>query len=337
MFEGFDFDEFFKKITGQKILIVGDVMVDTYLWGSVKRVSPEAPVPIVSNIIDEHRLGGAANVALNVKAMGAVPILCSVIGGDDRGSLFLDLLEDQNLSDVGITVDDYRITTQKTRVISGSKHLLRVDEEIESRLSKRLQEGFIEIVMNLMQTGGVDSVIFQDYDKGVVTPAIISNVIRLANELNIPVLVDPKFRNFSSYRDITLFKPNLKEFVKGLKIDLKKTDIDRLVEAGQKFREQQNQEILLITLSDKGMLVVTEKEHHYLPAFERKITDVSGAGDTVIGVSAICYAAGIKAEQLAMISNLAGSQVCERSGVVPVDREQLRSDCIIIAETGTLS
>ena len=327
MFDGFIFTDFFERIKKQKILIIGDVMIDTYLWGSVQRVSPEAPVPIVSNIIEENRLGGAANVALNVKSLGAIPILCSVIGGDERGKLFLELLEDQNLSDVGITVDDYRITTQKTRVISGAKHLLRVDEEIESALSNRLQSAFIDVIQNILKTGGIAAIIFQDYNKGVIAPKVIEKVTSQAKKQHIPVMVDPKFRNFSNYKNITLFKPNLKELLKGLKIEAQKTDIDILIESGQEFRKKQKQEILLLTLSEKGMLVLKEGAHYYIPAFQRDIIDVSGAGDTVIAVTAVAYAGGMNAPQLATLSNLAGGLVCEKSGVVPIERELLEKEC----------
>lgn len=323
MFEASDLKKFFDGIANRKVLIIGDVMIDTYLWGKVDRVSPEAPVPIVSDIIEESRLGGAANVALNIKSMGAVPILCSVIGGDERGTVFLDLLEEQNLSDVGITVDDYRITTQKTRVISGFKHLLRIDEEIENTLSRSIQDKFIEIVLNLMETGRIDAIIFQDYDKGVVTPSIISRVTGLANRLKIPVMVDPKFRNFNKYKEVTVFKPNLKEFLKGVKLEAKKSDIDKLVVAGEAFRKKQNIGVLLITLADNGILVFEEGKHAHIPAEKRRVTDVSGAGDTVISIAALCYASGMSAEQMGALSNMAGGQVCEKSGVVPVNREQL--------------
>ncbi len=302
-------------------------MIDTYLWGKVDRVSPEAPVPIVSDIIEENRLGGAANVALNIKSMGAIPILCSVIGGDERGTVFLDLLEEQNLSDVGVTVDDYRITTQKTRVISGFKHLLRIDEEIENNLSRSIQNKFIEIVLNLMETGGIDAIIFQDYDKGVVTPSIISRVNTLAKKMKIPVMADPKFRNFHHYSEVTVFKPNLKEFLKGLKLEAKKSEIEKLVAAGETFRAKQKIGILLVTLADKGMLVFEEGKHFYIPANTRRVTDVSGAGDTVISIAALSYASGMNAEQIGALSNLAGGQVCEKSGVVPVSREQLSLEC----------
>ncbi len=327
MFEGFDFHAFFEEIRNKKVLIIGDVMIDTYFWGNVDRVSPEAPVPIVSEIIEENRLGGAANVALNIKSLGAVPILCSVIGGDDRATVFLDLLEEQNLSDVGITVDEYRITTQKTRVISGFKHLLRIDEEIGNSLAKRVQDEFVEKVLSLMETGGINAVIFQDYDKGVITPQVISRVNKVALRKDIPVMADPKFRNFKKYKDSTIFKPNLKEFVKGCKTDATKKDIEKLTATGERFRQEQNIRILMITLSDEGILVLEKDAQHYIPSVKRHITDVSGAGDTVISVAALCHACGLSAAQTGTIANLAGGLVCEKSGVVPIKKEQLEKEC----------
>jgi rfaE bifunctional protein kinase chain/domain len=327
MFEGFDFPGFFEGIRNKRVLIIGDVMIDTYLWGKVERVSPEAPVPIVSEIVEESRLGGAANVALNVKALGAVPILCSVIGGDEKGSLFLDLMEEQNLPDVGITVDDYRVTTQKTRVIAGFKHLLRIDEEIENTLSKRVQNSFVDLVLGLIETGGIEAIIFQDYDKGVVTKSIISRVVGLANKMKIPVMADPKFRNFMAYKSIAIYKPNLKEFVKGVKSDATKTDIAMLVEEGEQLRSKQQIDALMVTLSSNGVLVMEAGGHLHIPAVKRKVTDVSGAGDTVISVLALCYSGGMDFVQSAAVANLAGGQVCEKSGVVPVDREQLEREC----------
>lgn len=302
-------------------------MIDTYLWGKVDRVSPEAPVPIVSDIIEENRLGGAANVALNVKSMGAVPILCSVIGGDERGTIFLDLIEEQTLADVGITVDEYRVTTQKTRVISGFKHLLRIDEEISTPLSENSQANFIEMVQSLIENGGIDAIIFQDYDKGVVTASLIEQITKLSNERSIPLLVDPKFRNFNTFKDVSVFKPNLKEFKKGLKLDAGKDDIGVLIEAGDKFRAEKNFDVLMITLSDQGILVIEDERYSHIPAIERTVTDVSGAGDTVICVSALSYACRLNAVQTGAIANLAGGQVCEKSGVVPVNREQLLEEC----------
>jgi rfaE bifunctional protein kinase chain/domain len=303
-------------------------MIDTYLWGSVGRVSPEAPVPIVSGVIEENRLGGAANVALNVKAMGAVPILCSVIGEDERGKLFLDLMEEQNLSDIGLVVDTHRVTTQKTRIISGNQHLLRVDEEMDMFLSNRVQDQFLELIDNLLESGGIDAIIIQDYDKGVLAPRVISEVISAAERAFVPVLVDPKFRSFHLYRKVKLFKPNYKELVKGLNLELKKREIEKISESVKEFQDTQEIDTLLVTLSEEGVLSSANGTCVHIPAVMREIADVSGAGDTVISVAALSLIAGLDAAEVAAISNLAGGQVCEKAGVVPVNREKLLEECL---------
>jgi len=328
MFETINFESLFESFANQKVMVIGDVMIDTYLWGKVSRVSPEAPVPIVSGIMEESRLGGAANVALNIKAMGAVPILCSVIGGDERGSMFLELLEEQNLSDVGLIVDDYRLTTQKTRIISASKHLLRVDEEMEMYLSEKSQEEFLELINNLLENREIDSIVFQDYDKGIVTPLIISEVAKIARKQAIPVLVDPKFRNFCEYTNITLLKPNFKELQRGLKLDFNKKDISGIAGACMKYQEDKHIDTVMATLSESGILVTTGGGFHHIPAVAREVTDVSGAGDTVISVAAICLNAGFSPLQVASVANLAGGQVCEHPGVVPVNAAQLLKECM---------
>ncbi len=328
MFESTDFQNLFEMFNNQKILVVGDVMIDTYLWGKVGRVSPEAPVPIVSGIIEENRLGGAANVALNVKAMGAVPILCSVIGDDERGRTFLELMEEQYLSDIGLVVDDHRVTTQKTRVISGNQHLLRVDEEMDVFLSKRIQDEFIDLILNLLESGGFDALIMQDYDKGVLTPRVISELTVAADRAGVPVLVDPKFRSFNLYKNVRLFKPNFKELVRGLNLDLKKQDIARLAEQVIDYQKKQHIDTFLLTLSEQGMLTTRDGSYDHIPAIVREIADVSGAGDTVISVAALCVVSGMEAPQMAAISNLAGGQVCEKAGVVPVDPVKLLAECL---------
>jgi rfaE bifunctional protein kinase chain/domain len=327
MFESTDFHSLFQLFSSKKVLIVGDVMIDTYLWGNVGRVSPEAPVPIVSGVIEENRLGGAANVALNVKALGAVPILCSVIGDDNRGQLFLDLMEEQNLSDIGLVVDNHRVTTQKTRIISGNQHLLRVDEEMDIFLTKKIQEQFLELVSNLLENGGIDAIIFQDYDKGVLTPGVIASVIQAAEEVSVPVLVDPKFRSFQLYRNVKLFKPNFKELIRGLNLDIQKHEIEKLSEAVIEYQQKQEIDTFLVTLSEQGMLTSRDGSATHIPAIKRDIADVSGAGDTVISVAALCLISGQEPAEVAAISNLAGGQVCEKAGVVPVDAEKLLAEC----------
>jgi len=327
MFDTTDFEVLFEKFRNQKVLVIGDVMIDTYLWGNVARVSPEAPVPIVSGVIEENRLGGAANVALNIRAMGAVPILCSVIGEDHRGQLFLELLEEQNLSDLGLVMDDERVTTQKTRVISGNQHLLRVDEEMDIFISSAVQKKFLDLINDLLNSGGIDAMIFQDYDKGVLAPELIAELINKAEEVSVPVLVDPKFRSFHLYKKVQLFKPNYKELMQGLNKDIKKHDITKLSKAVVKFQKEQEIDTFLVTLSEQGILTAKEGSHIHLPAVVRDIADVSGAGDTVISVAALCLIAGLAAPEMAAISNLAGGQVCEKAGVVPVDAEKLLSEC----------
>lgn len=323
MFDTLDLDRLFDGFKEQKVLIIGDVMTDVYLWGKVRRISPEAPVPVVSEIFEERRLGGAANVALNIKAMGAVPILCSVIGGDIRSQVFLELLNEQNLTDIGIVVDKERVTTQKTRVISGNQHLLRVDEEMDSMVSKATEAKLLEFAKNFIGQRKIDAVIFQDYDKGVVSPNLIKKVTAMAREAGVPVLVDPKKRNFMEFRSANLFKPNFKELVEGTKMEIGKGDFQGVAAAMEKLREMRGHDMVMVTLSELGVMINEGDEYRHISAETREISDVSGAGDTVISVAALCLAAGLTAVDIAGMANLAGGQVCERSGVVPVSREQL--------------
>jgi rfaE bifunctional protein kinase chain/domain len=330
MFETINPEQLFDDFTRLKILIIGDVMTDVYLWGKVRRISPEAPVPVVSDIFEERRLGGAANVALNIKAMGAVPILCSVIGQDMRSQVFLELLNGQNLSDIGIIVDKDRITTQKTRIISGNQHLLRVDEEIDHPVSKASEAKMIAFAANFIKQKKIDAIIFQDYDKGVVTPALIRKVTSLAREAGIPVLVDPKRRNFMEYKNATLFKPNFKELSEGTKAEISKSDLEGVALAMEKLRESKSHEMVMVTLSELGIMINDKDEYRHILAETREIADVSGAGDTVISIAALCAAVKMNAVDIAVLSNLAGGQVCERAGVVPVNREQLLREALSI-------
>lgn len=332
MLENIDIGKLFNKFKKFKILIIGDVMIDNYMWGRVDRISPEAPVPVVGNIHTEKRLGGAGNVALNVKAMGAVPILCSVIGNDKRGKDFMELLNIQNLSDVGIIFEKRRITTQKTRIISGNQHLLRVDEEMDEYISSSSESKMIDLIGNMLKEGKIDSIIFQDYDKGVITPNLIHEIIRVANKKKVPVLVDPKRRNFMFYEKATLFKPNFKELIQGLKTDIDKHDFEGIANAMEKLRSIRHHEMIMVTLSEMGIMINEGSEYHHVSAEIRDVADVSGAGDSVISAASLCLAAGLKPIEIAAISNVAGGQVCERAGVVPVDKVQLLRELKVISE-----
>ena len=319
----------FKRFEDLKILIIGDVMIDAYIWGTVERISPEAPVPIVTIHNQERRLGGAANVALNIKAMGATPILCGVIGDDDRKEDFIDLLTEENLSDIGIRIDATRLTTVKTRIISDRQHLLRVDEEIDNTLSAETEHNFDQQITDLLKTGNIDAVIFQDYDKGTITPTLIKSVIKTARKSGIPVLADPKQRNFLEYEKVSLFKPNFREFQRGLNIRCAKSDYGRIHEFVRTYlHEQQGIGIVMITLSELGVFISTKDGYYHIPSEIRDVADVSGAGDTVISIATLCLATGMTPEFIASISNLAGGLVCEKVGVVPIDRLELLDECM---------
>jgi len=323
----------FKEFNDKKVIIIGDVMVDSYIWGKVNRISPEAPVPVVEVSKREDRLGGAANVGLNIKALGAEPYLCSVIGNDKKGDDYLNLMINQNLPTTGIIKSNKRLTTTKFRVIGNNTQMLRVDEEIKSSLDKEDHLKLLEIITQIISNEGIDVIIFQDYDKGVIDRELINKVVELAISVNIPVVVDPKKNNFLDYKNVNLFKPNLKEIKEGLNIDINLNNKLEIEEAVAILQQKLQSKIILNTLSEKGVFVRWEKEDlNYesatLGAHYRNIADVSGAGDTVISVASLCLACQIEVEEMAAISNLAGGLVCEEVGVVPVDKSKLQSEVI---------
>lgn len=327
---------YFKTFEDLKVLIIGDVMVDSYMWGKVSRISPEAPVPVVAIQKKEHRLGGAANVALNIQALGATPILCSVIGNDDKGNLFLELMREQKLSIKGILKSRDRITTVKTRVISSNHQMLRVDEEIEETVQEHETRQFLTLITYLLKKERINVVIFEDYDKGLITSDLINKVVAEARRKKIPVVVDPKKKNFNSYKNVTLFKPNLKELKEGLKVEFDHSDPEDLARAVAILKHKLKIDMAMITLSEQGIFISGNGIDRILPAHIRNIADVSGAGDTVVSTAALCLAAGMGPIPMASIANLAGGLVCEKVGVVPVDKEQLLFETRKLARSGKL-
>lgn len=315
--------ELFSAFEKLNVLIIGDVMLDNYLWGKVDRISPEAPVPIASIQKKESRLGGAANVAINIKALGANPILCSVIGNDINGRSFIELVKQIDLSADGIFQSTERITTVKTRIIGNNHQMLRVDEEQEEELTASDRKQLLNRITNIIAKKNVDVIIFEDYDKGVIGKSLIESVVKHARQKGIPIAVDPKKKNFNHYKNVTLFKPNLKELREGMKIDLDKNNIADISKAVNKLCSDNKIKTALITLSEKGILFVDDKEEKLLPAHIRTIADVSGAGDTVISVAALCLALETDTETMATLANLAGGLVCEKVGVVPIEKQQL--------------
>jgi len=329
----------FDDFTRLKVLIAGDVMIDSYLWGRVDRISPEAPVPVVLVNRRTNMLGGAANVALNIKALGAEPILLSVIGDDVKGSDFLELLEKDNISTEGIIRSSSRITTTKFRIIGNKSQLLRVDEEIDTDLNEAEQMAILDKIEYLFETNKPDVIIIQDYNKGVLTESTINALISFGRGFGIPVVVDPKKKNFSCYKMIDLFKPNLKELREGLKVDLDVKDIPALQKACEEWQDRQRIKGMMVTLSENGVyyrqLVDDHFEEHHIPAHVRNIADVSGAGDTVISVASLCRALKQDTWLTAALSNMAGGLVCEQVGVVPVNGRQLLREAIELFSAGT--
>lgn len=315
-----DIPAIFEAFKNATVLVVGDVMMDVYLFGKVDRISPEAPVPVVELQKEELRLGGAANVALNLKALGARAMLCSVIGEDSEAYELEGLMKDEGLTTGFMFHSKRRITTKKTRILSRGQQMLRFDHEVKDPLSKEDTAGLLDKFKNALQKKP-QVVVLQDYNKGVLTPHIIETIIAQCNELGIPVVVDPKKDNFLAYKGAHLFKPNLKEVREALAIDVDPQDLVSLKSASDKVQEAMGNDLTLITLSADGVYITDHETHIQIPAMLRKVADVSGAGDTVISVAALCVAQQMNMRLLATLSNMAGGLVCEKVGVAPIDAE----------------
>ncbi len=300
-------------------------MIDSYIWGKVDRISPEAPVPVVRVTQKEDRLGGAANVALNIQSLGATPLICAVVGDDYDGENFLKLLKKQGLSDQGILKIKTRPTTVKTRIIAHNQQIVRVDAETESNLNESDSALVFEKIKQIASGQKIDVIIFEDYDKGLITENLISETVKLAQLKGIITVVDPKKRNFNSYKGVDLFKPNLKELKEGLKIDLDPKNIEQVKKAVEDLKALLGVRSVMLTLSENGVYISSKNENKHILAHKRDIADVSGAGDTVIATAALCLAAGLNELKTAEIANLAGGLVCEHVGVVPIDKGKLMS------------
>ncbi len=313
----------FEKFNSLNVLIIGDVMIDSYIWGKVERISPEAPVPVVRVTKKENRLGGAANVALNIQALGACPYICAVIGDDSDGENFLSLLKAQGLSEEGLIKIKTRPTTVKTRIIAHNKQIARVDAETERNLSSSNTLLVLNKIKQIIADHRIDAIIFEDYDKGLITEELIDKTVKLSKEMGIITVVDPKKRNFHAYKGVQLFKPNLTELKEGLKIDVDPLNIEQVEQAVNRLKKQLGAKTVMLTLSEHGVYVSSENGNKHILAHKRTIADVSGAGDTVIATAALCLAAGLNEFKTAEIANLAGGLVCEHVGVVPIDKARL--------------
>lgn len=305
---------------GKRIAVIGDMMLDIYYWGDVKRISPEAPVPVLEVENEIYRFGGAANCALNISKLGGKPIPIGVIGYDNYGSIFNSLLSDLNISHTGIIEDDERPTTTKTRVIADSQHVVRIDKESKEIISKKIQKKILDYLKKIIKE--VDGIILQDYNKGVLNESLIKQITKLAEKEKKLITVDPKFNNFFSYKNVTVFKPNRKEAedVLGLKISSDK-DITR---AGNTLLKKLNAKNVLLTLGENGIAVFAKGQaEKRMSTKARKVADVSGAGDTVISTLTMALAAKASIFEASYLANYAAGIVCEEVGIVPIELDKL--------------
>jgi rfaE bifunctional protein kinase chain/domain len=274
----------------------------------------------------ESRLGGAANVAINLQAMGAHPLLCSVIGDDRHGMELLGLMQELNMDTTGMVQSPNCVTTVKTRVIGNNYQLLRVDDEVIRDLTSAEEDLLFARIEKLIREQQPNALVFEDYDKGVLGEKLITRVVALCQSAGIPTAVDPKKKNFTAYKNVDLFKPNLHELRSGLNLEIDKASSTALESATRKFREENEIRMLMVTLSEAGVFYAQGNQSDIIPAHIRNISDVSGAGDTVISVATLCLACGCSAATTAALANLAGGLVCEKVGVVPINKNQLLAE-----------
>lgn len=325
-----DVMDLFEKFPEIKVGVIGDVMLDTYMWGEVERISPEAPVPIVALQKKELRIGGAGNVALNLQSLGAKSYVISVTGDDEDAGL-LDQLFAKEQIDYSYTIKNAaRLTTNKTRVISRNQHMLRLDSEITSEIAASVEEALLKKVKQFIRKEQPNAIILEDYNKGVLTAKVIQEVINLCKSNNIVTAVDPKRKNFFTYNGVDIFKPNLKEVKEALNllsIPIAKSSLNNI---HSRLHEQLDHKVSFITLSEKGVFYQNESESEIIPSHFRNIADVSGAGDTVIAVATLVYAAKKNVHLMAEVANIAGGLVCEEVGTAAINRQKLMHECELL-------
>jgi len=328
-----DFNTLFEGFKNIKAGVIGDVMLDTYWWGHVERISPEAPVPVVTLDKCEYRIGGAGNVALNLASLGARTTLLSVIGEDEDGKKLKGFLEDQQIATGYLEKSAGRITTNKTRIISRNQQMMRLDSETTRDLTQEEEDRLLGQVKKYLDKEQPQVMIFQDYNKGVLTEGLIREVIALCQQRQVVTAVDPKRKHFFSYRGVGIFKPNLKEVKEGLNLLLEETNLPVLEEIHRQLEAKLGHGISFITLSEKGVFFQEQGQAgaaELIPSHIRNIADVSGAGDTVIAVASLVYAATRDTRLMASIANIAGGLVCEEVGTVAVRKDLLLQECVAL-------
>ena len=322
-----DFQQLFNDFANIKVAVIGDVMLDTYWWGKVDRISPEAPVPVVAVTKRDQRIGGAGNVALNLVSLGAHVNVLTVLGKDDDGEQLTTLFNQNNISAKYIVTSTDRITTNKIRIISRNQHMMRLDAEMQTDITQNDEEKLLYAFEEYIAVESPDIVILEDYNKGVLTQTVVTKIIALCKQHHILTAVDPKRKNFFSYVGVDIFKPNLKEAVEGLNILTDVVSLSLLKDIHLLLQEKLKHKISFITLSEKGVFYNDNNSSSLIPTHIRSIADVSGAGDTVIAVASLVYAATKNVKLMAEVANIAGGLVCEEVGTVAINKESLLKEC----------
>jgi rfaE bifunctional protein kinase chain/domain len=318
---------FFEQLPTLRVAVVGDLMLDTYFFGQIDRISPEAPVPVVAHQHQEERIGGAGNVARNLRALGTQVELISLVGQDEAAIILHDLLNQAGIGTKLLEVDPARPTTRKTRVLDQQKQLLRLDKESTQELDPEKESRWLARIEQYLRTERPQLLILEDYNKGVLSRSLIQSLVSLCRELNIVTAVDPKKKNFFAYQQVDLFKPNWREVSEALSFQAV-PDADRLNQVHHALTDRLHHQVTLITLSEKGVYYQTAENAEWLSGHPRNIVDVSGAGDTVIAVAAAAYAITRDASCMANLANLAGGLVCEKVGTSPIASDALRNECV---------
>ncbi len=333
-FEKTQLEKIIKRAQATKILVFGDLMVDEYLWGNVTRISPEAPVPIINISEAQVRFGGAANVAYNLLGLGHTPLLVGIVGQDRMGKMFLNMMKENGLATDGIMALPDRPTTVKTRIIGNNQHIARVDQETVDPIALKIQEKLFEIFVSHIED--ISAILIQDYNKGVVVPWLINHIIDLATRKAKIITVDPKFDNFFEFKNVTVFKPNVKEAEEALAMRIK--DEPDIIAAGNKLLSLLNCEAVLITRGARGMaLIEKNNQSTFVETRARKVADVSGAGDTVIATLTYALCGGASLREAVTMANFAAGLVCEEVGVVPVKLDRLKDSLVNSRQSASLS
>ena len=299
-------------------------MLDKYIFGNIDKISPEAPVPIFEIIRNKEKPGGAANVALNIKSLGSNPVLLSIAGDDRDGNKLLKLLKENEIDTSNILRDFKKITTVKTRLMANGQHVLRIDEENSIPVDSKTEKIVSEMFLKVLEEKNIDAIIMQDYDKGLLGENLIRFFVENARERNIFISVDPKFNNFFNFKNVDLFKPNLKEI--GVALNRKiSTQKDDLVKAAGELHSTLDYKNLYITLGDKGIFYSDGMNFEIFPTVHIDVVDVSGAGDVVLSVATLAFLEGMDIEKIAELSNIAGGLACEIMGVATISMDQLKN------------